>query len=322
MGERPSSSRECICPGLVERIGLGQPPLLPSGSDVGQDCPGPSNSACVPTDVDQSAMVGEASEYALGTPPHCQRGGVISRPSRTASTRTGLGNPFHGCQRLIGADLSRRLRALEHRGDIPVGQRLQWLEENAYKVLTPLGLRQMAMCRVRLSKQSKQPRYPLFFTIKTMVHWAVDGVLVGPSLLDQVITQLRLLTMMRSSDVANLMSGIRSFQDIFLVRTTDKGGLERYFNVGGICLHSLCKYMVQHVQSPAPHLLRYLDRPNQCLGSERVAKRFLGVLNQHGVDTTIFKAHSLRGAVATFLLQSGVPKVGCDAVGVGVMCRP
>ena len=66
--------------------------------------------------------------------------------------------------------------------------------------------------------------------------------------------------------------------------------------------------MVQHVQSPGPHLLRYLDRPTQCLGSERVAKRFLGVLNQHGVDTTIFKAHSLRGAEATYLLQSGVPK--------------
>ena len=114
--------------------------------------------------------------------------------------------------------------------------------------------------------------------------------------------------MMRSSDVANLMSFILTFQDIFLVRTTDKGGLERYFNVGGICLHSLCKYMVQHVQSPAPRLLRYLDQPNQCLGSERVAKRFLGVMNQHGVDTTIFKAHSLRGAVATYLLQSGVPK--------------
>ena len=57
-----------------------------------------------------------------------------------------------------------------------------------------------------------------------------------------------------------------------------------------------------------PHLLRYLDRPNQCLGSERIAKRFLGVLTQHGVGATIFKAHSLRGAVATFLLRSGVPK--------------
>ena len=140
----------------------------------------------------------------------------------------------------------------------------------------------------------------LFFTVKAMVQWTFDGVLVGPSLLDQVITQLRLLTMMRSSDVANLMSGILTFQDIFLVRTTDKGGLERYFNVGGLCLHSLCKYMVQHVQSPAPHLLRYLDRPNRCLGSERVAKRFLGVLNQHGVDTTIFKAHSLRGGRGYF----------------------
>ena len=143
-----------------------------------------------------------------------------------------------------------------------------------------------------------------------MVQWAFDGVLVGPTLLDQVITHFRLLTMMRSSDVANLMSGILTFQDIFLVCTTDKGGLERYFNVGGICLHFLCKYMAQHVQSPAPHLLWYLDRPNQCLGSERIAN---GVLTQHGVETTIFKAHSLRGAVATFLLQFGVPKDWVDS---------
>jgi hypothetical protein len=100
---------------------------------------------------------------------------------------------------------------LEHRGDIPAGQRLQWLDENASKVLTPLGLRQLAMCRVRSTKQAKQLRYPLFFTIQTMVQWAFDGVLKGPSLLDQVITQLRLLTMMWSSDAANIMLGILTF---------------------------------------------------------------------------------------------------------------
>ena len=101
---------------------MGQPPLLASDSNVGQDRPALSDCACVPPDVDQAAMVGEASEFAIGTPPpRCPRDGVISRPARGATTRTDLGNPFHGCQRLIGSDLLRRLRALEQRENILVG---------------------------------------------------------------------------------------------------------------------------------------------------------------------------------------------------------
>ena len=80
--------------------------------------------------------------------------------------------------------------------------------------------------------------------------------------------------------------------------------------------------MVQHVKTLAPHLLWHVDRPNQCLGFETIAKPVLRVPNPHGVVTTIYKAHSLRGEVATFFWLSRVPKDWVQCGGIGVMCQP
>ena len=43
------------------------------------------------------------------------------------------------------------------------------------------------------------------------------------------------------------------------------------------------------------------------MGSGRIAQRCLNIMSQVGIDTEIFKAHSLRGATATQLAQQGVP---------------
>ena len=62
-----------------------------------------------------------------------------------------------------------------------------------------------------------------------------------------------------------------------------------------------------HVSShPAPFLIRYSKDFRQCLGSEAVAKAALKVMESCRIDTTIFKAHSVRGAATTAFLASGV----------------
>ena len=63
-----------------------------------------------------------------------------------------------------------------------------------------------------------------------------------------------------------------------------------------------------HVSShPAPFLIRYQKDFRRCLGSEAVAKAALKVMEScGGIDTTVFKAHSVRGAAATAFLASGI----------------
>ena len=44
------------------------------------------------------------------------------------------------------------------------------------------------------------------------------------------------------------------------------------------------------------------------MGAQRIAKRTLEVMGRVGIDTKIFKAHSLRGATATAMMEKGMPK--------------
>jgi hypothetical protein len=83
-----------------------------------------------------STMVVETSETTGGLPGGNFGEEDISKSKRGTSWRTQMGNPFHRCSRLMGADLARRLRHLEQRGDIPVHIRLQWLSEHEHKVVT------------------------------------------------------------------------------------------------------------------------------------------------------------------------------------------
>ena len=57
---------------------------------------------------------------------------------------------------------------------------------------------------------------------------------------------------------------------------------------------------------PAPFLLHYHNDLHRCLGAEAVAKVVLTLMTDCGIDTRLFKAHSVRGASATALLAAGV----------------
>ena len=79
------------------------------------------------------------------------------------------------------------------------------------------------------------------------------------------------------------------------------------FNIKGKTLDMIIRYMHRHLEHPALHLFRYEKQPSKCLGAERLAKRALRVMKNMGIDTEVYKAHSLRGATATHMLAQGVP---------------
>ena len=123
-------------------------------------------------------------------------------------------------------------------------------------------------------------------------------------LCDTLILQLRLTTLMRSVDVANIVWGLFVQEETHFIRTRDKNGAALTFNVQGQTLKNLLCSMHAHLSHPAPFLLRHLGEPALCLGSERIAKRLMFLMKEVGIDTSIFKPHSLRGATATHLLKA------------------
>ena len=96
--------------------------------------------------------------------------------------------------------------------------------------------------------------------------------------LDILLLQLRLTTMMRSADMANIAWAVFTQDDLHFVKTTDKTGAALTFSVSGDKLDTLLFYICRHRHCPAPHMFRYLKDPPCCLGSERIAKRVLACM--------------------------------------------
>ena len=70
---------------------------------------------------------------------------------------------------------------------------------------------------------------------------------------------------------------------------------------------TIVHYVWLHINLSAPYLIRNTDHPETNMGAESIAKRCLKILEQLGIDTAVYKSHSLRGATATHLAQSVVP---------------
>ena len=127
-------------------------------------------------------------------------------------------------------------------------------------------------------------------------------------LTDRCLVALRLSTLMRSVDVQNVVSGLFFFESEFFIRTVDKNGAPRTFSVGGVTAHLVAEYLYRVANFPATTMFRHTKALDHTLSSERIAKRQLAVLESLGVDTNIFKSHSLRGATATHMLRRGCPQ--------------
>jgi hypothetical protein len=152
----------------------------------------------------------------------------------------------------------------------------------------------------------------VFFNAQPLVDFAFAPTnlqeLSMSKLLDRLILQLRLTTLARSGDLARITWALFVQDGAHFIRLTDKNGALLTFSMPPRTLETLREYMLRHVYYPAPHMLRYAKDPLKILGAERIAKRTKALMASVGIDVSVFKAHSIRGAVATLLMKRGVSR--------------
>ena len=159
----------------------------------------------------------------------------------------------------------------------------------------------------RLTRARKGAKYPNFYPLTPLIHLAFDPSSDRLDSGNRLLLKLRLTTMMRSADCGAIIWGVYQLNDDWYIQTTTKTGHLQAYTVQGSTLDDLLNYLYDHRQHPAIHLFRYQKVPGACLTPQRLAKRMLGVLQLAGIDTAVYKAHSLRGATATHLLKTGTP---------------
>ena len=165
----------------------------------------------------------------------------------------------------------------------------------------------------KLEVSKKKARYPIFYKIDALIKTAFGTPAAAD--LDTLILRLRLSTMMRSVDMGHIVWGIFEQDNTFFLKTTDKMGRPTTFSITGLTLTAVRTYLYQYLERPAPFLLRYATDGRFCIGAERIAKRLLAIMARHGINTQVFKAHSLRGATATHLMRVGAPRHEVQARG-------
>ena len=198
---------------------------------------------------------------------------------------------------------------MEASNDIPLKQRLFWLQMYKAKVTNSKNMVHIQATARRLKNQGKQAKHLIFPDITSLVSQVFStNPSNAESLLDSLLLQLRLSTLMRSVDMSQVMWGLLRHDNSFYIKTTDKNAKVQLFNVTDPTLHLLLKYLVNHVQHPGLFLFRHLKQPHLYLSAERLAKRVQKFMQAAGINVQVFKSHSLRGATATHLLRQGCDK--------------
>ena len=209
--------------------------------------------------------------------------------------------------------LRAHLRNLETMQDIRPQARIKHLNDLLTEATNDTQRNALRLAIRRARAASKKAKYPVFFKIDGLVRLAFSDS--GIALRDRLVIQLRLTTLMRSVDLQNLVWGLFVQEGKFYLRTTSKTGKPLVFSVEGETLESCKRYLEQHRHYPNERFLRHEKLPWASLGSERIAKLALNIMQQAGIDTRAFKAHALRGAAATHLLKKGVPREWVQARG-------
>ena len=257
----------------------------------------------------QRSMVGSSVTDASCPPADHEGEKSVSRSKRSSAAATQLGNPFHSCERLTGAELRGKLRLLEASNDIPLKQRLFWLQMYKAKVTNSKNMVHIQATARRLKNQGKQAKHLIFPDITSLVSQVFStNPSNAESLLDSLLLQLRLSTLMRSVDMSQVMWGLLRHDNSFYIKTTDKNAKVQLFNVTDPTLRLLLKYLVNHVQHPGLFLFRHLKQPHLYLSAERLSKRVQKFMQAAGINVQVFKSHSLRGVIATHLLRQGCDK--------------
>ena len=196
--------------------------------------------------------------------------------------------------------------------DVELRTRLKWLK--CWGDIHPTLQSQVASASKALKRQGKAPRYDQFFSLNPLLQWLKNlggfpfAQLPVGDLLDAAVLALRMGNLMRSGDISRVAWGIWTLEGMYFLKVVTKGGAPRVVSIQGLTFDLVLAYVWRHRNCPGVKMFRQLPHPAFPQGAERLAKRTLKVMESVGLDTTIFKAHSVRGASATFFMQAGVPK--------------
>ena len=164
----------------------------------------------------------------------------------------------------------------------------------------------------RLKRFHDHPKYEVFYEVQPLLDW-LKGLDYPATLTLEVLTRativaLRITTLMRSGDLHNMVSHVYIHSDQYFVCAKNKKGTLVTARVDGITKDLVLEYLFCHRNHPAALFFRNQNNPALCISSERIAKHRLIVMEAVGVNTHVFKSHSIRGATTTFLFSLGVDK--------------
>mmetsp|Transcript_17847 Transcript_17847/g.28286 ORF Transcript_17847/g.28286 Transcript_17847/m.28286 type:complete len:526 (-) Transcript_17847:59-1636(-) len=185
--------------------------------------------------------------------------------------------------------------------------------------------------QLRREWNSSVPQYACFWSGKSLLTRLADTPVQWhsrSSVRDRLIIVWRLLHLYRSFDLSNLLrlwSHAPDHNALFIAakrKGWDKYRWERIMFLPDrprICpatllfrYISITKDTVLHLPSPAPVLVG-LVKPHRPLSASRIASLTKVIMARHGVDTTVFKAHSTRGAGLEAQKDLGLPsEVSCE----------
>mmetsp|Transcript_10044 Transcript_10044/g.17756 ORF Transcript_10044/g.17756 Transcript_10044/m.17756 type:complete len:288 (+) Transcript_10044:295-1158(+) len=156
------------------------------------------------------------------------------------------------------------------------------------------------------------PRYEVFYEVQPLLNWLNQ---LGPPadltigvLTRAIIVALKVTTLMRSGGLHNLVSNVHTYSGNYFVLVKDKRNHLTVARIDGVTRDLVLDYIFRRRHYPATRMFRNQNNPLLCNSSERIAKHYLIAMEAVGINTIIFKAHSIRGAVTTFLLSSGVDR--------------
>ena len=200
-----------------------------------------------------------------------------------------MANPFLYSARLTPTAVRQKIRTLLSLHDIAPPVKVQWLQSAQAQADHNLQSSfQSAISKIK--KQAKAAKYPIFFDLHPIVEYAFASPEIhdpGP-LLDRLLLQLRLTTLMRSVDVSNIVWGLFEHRNRFYIHTTNKNGTLATFSVERQTLQSLLVYLEKHLDYPNTTLIWYLNSPAKCMGSERITKRVEETMTNSGSPTEAF----------------------------------
>ena len=248
------------------------------------------------------------AENGSGTPLDLAQHTLVPKPRR----RVVATPPPVGHRIFSASGLRKKVRRWEIRHDIRPKERVRRLAAIWEKQTTPDGKSIVLSAMKRVARQTKRARYPIFYKVGPLVEKAFEDVdlqsLPIGRLVDRLILQLRLTTLARSGDLAATVWGLFTQGGRFFVHFIDKNAALQVHSLQQNTVATVREYLARHLYMPGELLVGCVSDPFSPMSAQRIAKRTLLGMKQVGIDTSVFKAHSLRGATATHFLEKGVQR--------------